>query len=197
METLDNPSSLQKQPYLGDSINIATRSVHAKLNKSILAYLPLALPPQTHNPSLYVSGLLHIAPVYLAFESLWQDLLDSHEQTQPSAEDDEHPPNPERVHSILRALHLPGLMRAESLLSDIRALTGWTDAVVDHEINAVSQTGPLADFLTHIHHTINNHPPTLIAYAWILYMALFSGGRFIRATLESAGPAFWHAAGWW
>ena len=33
----------------------------------------------------------------------------------------------------------------------------------------------------------------LLAYAWVLYMALFSGGRFIRATLESAGTdGFWH-----
>lgn len=31
----------------------------------------------------------------------------------------------------------------------------------------------------------------LIAYAWVFYMALFSGGRWIRAQLLNAGADFW------
>ncbi len=31
----------------------------------------------------------------------------------------------------------------------------------------------------------------LLAYAWVLYMALFSGGRYIRARLRGAGAGFW------
>ena len=31
----------------------------------------------------------------------------------------------------------------------------------------------------------------LLAYVWVLYMALFSGGRYIRARLRQAGAGFW------
>lgn len=185
MGSRDESSRVQDQTYLGHSINIATRGVHTKLNKSILAYFPLARPPQAHNPSVYVSGLLHIAPVYLAFESLWQDILDSSDK---NANDED-----KRIHSVLSSLRLTGLMRSESLLSDILAITGWSEDVVDEELKAVAQTGRLGDFIAHIKRSVNNHPHVLIAYAWVLYMALFSGGRFIRSTLESAGPSFWSA----
>jgi heme oxygenase len=46
-------------------------------------------------------------------------------------------------------------------------------------------------FMTHIRTSTNEKPHLLIAYTWILYMALFSGGRHIRARLLSAGPKFW------
>ncbi len=35
----------------------------------------------------------------------------------------------------------------------------------------------------------------LLAYAWVLYMALFSGGRYIRARLRGAGAGFWGEKG--
>jgi hypothetical protein len=46
--------------------------------------------------------------------------------------------------------------------------------------------------VAHIRRSVSKQPHVLLAYAWVLYMALFSGGRFIRATLESAGAhGFW------
>ncbi|KAJ4187181.1 hypothetical protein NW755_007274 [Fusarium falciforme] len=62
---------------LAESIVAATRGIHAKLNKLIIARLPLALPPRAQDPALYISGLLHITPIYMTFEALWRDILDS------------------------------------------------------------------------------------------------------------------------
>ncbi|KAJ3481825.1 hypothetical protein NLG97_g7726 [Lecanicillium saksenae] len=61
---------------LGEAIAASTRGIHARLNKSIISRLPLALPPRASDPSTYVTGLIHIAPIYLAFESLWNDFLE-------------------------------------------------------------------------------------------------------------------------
>jgi hypothetical protein len=49
--------------------------------------------------------------------------------------------------------------------------------------------------VSHIRRSISRHPHVLLSYAWVLYMALFSGGRFIRATLENAGRANPHLWG--
>lgn len=38
---------------------------------------------------------------------------------------------------------------------------------------------------------LQTKPHTLVAYAWVMYMAIFSGGRWIRQELENAGPEFW------
>lgn len=38
-------------------------------------------------------------------------------------------------------------------------------------------------------------PHLLLAYTWLLYMALFSGGRYIRARLREAGSEFWMMTG--
>jgi len=46
-------------------------------------------------------------------------------------------------------------------------------------------------FLEHIKKSVSKNPHVILAYTWILYMALFSGGRYIRATLKNAGKDFW------
>jgi hypothetical protein len=49
----------------------------------------------------------------------------------------------------------------------------------------------VAEFCTHIRTTIHEKPWTLVSYAWCFYMAVFSGGRWIRSELLRAGPEFW------
>ncbi|KAK4192872.1 hypothetical protein QBC35DRAFT_372690 [Podospora australis] len=207
-------------PHLGDSINTATRAAHTRLNKGLLIRLPLAVPPRACNPTTYVSGILHIAPIYLAFESVWQEILDSHEEKvktdgdcgpERCAPDSSFPSTRalnlfpfgtaeqvghdavscERIHAVLSSLHLPGLMRADSILRDIRSITGWSEEVAKEQVEAASQRGRLGEFTAHIKRSIKKNPEVLLAYAWVLYMALFSGGRFIRSSLEAAGPEFW------
>ncbi|OHE95925.1 hypothetical protein CORC01_08777 [Colletotrichum orchidophilum] len=201
----------EKQRPLSESIAAATRSVHAKLNKIIITRLPLAIPPRAADPSLYVSGLLHITPIYDTFESLWKTIAESPQlSTFGEAHDDcnlnladltsaahiesnsQHQPALcERTRSILTSLYLPALMRSDRLRADIGSITGWAPDVVNKQLAAVSQSGRLAEFTRHMKRTIEKKPHVLMAYSYILFMALFAGGRFIRATLESAGTEFW------
>ncbi|KAK5657315.1 hypothetical protein OQA88_3379 [Cercophora sp. LCS_1] len=201
------------RPILGDRINAATRPIHTKLNKSILARMPLALPPSALNPTLYATGILHIAPIYLVFESLWRNIVLSDTST-PTTQ--RNPPFltpseitnypfthshssispaicPPGTRSLLIHLHLPTLLRSPSLHHDLALLTGWSSTEVTAQLRLAAQNGRLAQFLTHIKRSVDRRPHVIIAYAWVLYMALFSGGRFIRAELENAGKDFWSA----
>jgi heme oxygenase len=207
------------------SVNIATRPTHSQLNRLIILRLPLALPPYTTNPSTYASGLLHIAPIYITFEYLWQTILDAPrlptslnlfdtcDPEQPlldsrsfpvlpllSPHNSPHLPlihNPKvcsRTHSLLSHLRLPGLLRAGRLRADIRVLTGTPEHKIGEQLNAVSKNGRLAEFIAHTKKAVEANPHVLLAYAWVLYMALFSGGRYLRASLNEAGGTgvnFW------
>jgi heme oxygenase len=217
------PTSLptpSHQRSLPDQINTATRSIHSQLNRLITARLPLALPPYSSDPSAYVAGIFHVAPVYITFESLWQSiidaphlpttlddalaadacdpgslLLDSHStpilsnDTQPPLV---HEPNAcSRTHTLLAHLHLPGLLRTARLRADIRDLMDAPEYQVDDQLSTVSSSGKVAEFTAHIKSSVESNPHVLLAYTWVLYMALFAGGRFLRASLSSAGSEFW------
>ncbi|CAJ2507710.1 Uu.00g088960.m01.CDS01 [Anthostomella pinea] len=215
----------ENERSLSQLINIATRSVHTKLNKLVLARLPLALPPQADDASQYVSGLLHIAPIYISFESLWRTILDSPVSVEEASTEDTHvcaacdpaaaakapPASPDvhsapdgngldaphrpvicsRIHSLLAHLHLEGLQRSRALQDDLAALTGWSSRTLAEQLNDAAESPVLADFLRHTKSSVRANPHVLLAYAWVLYMALFSGGRFIRASLEGVDAAFW------
>lgn len=199
---------------LGDRINTATRSQHARLNRTLILRLPLALPPHAPNPTIYASGLLHVAPIYLVFESLWRNivleestsstpfnppLLDPKSLTlfpsdldHPDCEYEPSPSTcPPELRSILSRVLLPSLTRSPSLHHDIQAITGWTPSEVSAQIRLVAKTGRLAESLAHTKRTVTKNPHVLLAYAWVFYMALFSGGRLIRASLEEPGHSFW------
>jgi heme oxygenase len=49
----------------------------------------------------------------------------------------------------------------------------------------------VAEFCTHIRKSVHEKPWTLVSYAWCFYMAVFSGGRWIRSVLLKAPPGFW------
>lgn len=206
----NSAESSQERP-LAEAIAVATRSVHAKLNKLIIARLPQALPPRSSDPSAYISGLLHITPIYITFESLWQNILDGPSVPEIETPDFDpnvrssngnrssnstgiRPPDPlvcTRIHSLLERLRLPGLMRSDRLRADIGDLTGWPEHLVEEQLKSVGHTGRLGDFTQHIKRSVEHRPHVLLAYSYIMYMALFAGGRFIRAALESVGTEFW------
>lgn len=200
---------------LSDQINAFTRATHLQLNRLLLSRLPLALPPNVASPDIYLSGMLHIAAVYVTFESLWQSILDAPNilETAGESESIEYrdiyfpPTNPEPIRpteaeslesnvsqrrlSALHKMRLPGLARSNRLLADIRSLSGLSEDEVRKQVAAVSKSGELAEFTDHIKQAVGRNPHVLLAYSWVLYMALFSGGRYIRASLHAAGPAFW------
>ncbi|ETS79899.1 hypothetical protein PFICI_07428 [Pestalotiopsis fici W106-1] len=201
---------------LGDSINVATRSIHARLNKLIIARLPLAIPPQVKDPSNYVSGLLHITPIYGTFESLWKSILELPSSTENDSTKDGHsceackpssaihhtsdsldePHQPvvcTRIQSLLQHLHTNDLERVASLKKDIAFMTGWSPELLDEQLTSAAESPFLSAFVEHIRRSVQERPQVLLAYAWVLYMALFSGGRFMKASLSKIDPGFWTA----
>jgi heme oxygenase len=264
MDSQYNTHGFQVCPHLGDSINAATRTLHAKLNKAILQHFPLALPPHTTNPFIYATGLLHIAPIYLTFESLWQDLIDTHSDVSPNPvtepsplvtsspqpEDNANPPSSTtpnrppcepRVLALLQALHHPLLDRTTPLLNDLRTIANQQNPTTSTTANLLTELAALSSqrqqsrqlngnsqqtthqssqqtserpnthhqntphpntkpnthqhqtaFLSRIRQSVHARPHVLLAYAWVFYMALFSGGRVLRGLLEGvAEDGFW------
>jgi hypothetical protein len=204
---------------LSERINISTRSTHAQLNRLIVARLPLALPPYTSNPSTHVSGLLHIAPIYITFESLWQLILapclpktSGSEALRHSCDWEQtladfcspvvlpgiqqlrlvhHAKTCSKTHFILSSLPLQRLLRSERLQSNIKSLSGTSEEEIEEQLHNISQNGIASKFIEHTTEAVTANPHILLAYAWVLYMALFSGGRYLRASLQKAGPEFW------
>lgn len=187
--------------------NKGERTLHTNLNRLITTRLPLALPPFAEDPSLYTSGLLHFAHIYLTFESLWADLLPPSSAGPPSSpptspllsfllvnpysepELFSSPPSPQVI-AFLQTLRPKGLARAGRLKKDLEYLTGLHPT--DFEVLLAQYPGDkVAEFCTHIRRRVGNKPHVLVAYAWCFYMAVFSGGRWIRGELLKAEKNFW------
>jgi hypothetical protein len=206
-------------------IYLFSRNLHTTLNHLITSRLPLALPPHAADSSLYATGLLHFAHIFLTFESLWADILrDNSPQIHASPADNEtglpsppispllsyllvNPydspslftstlgaptrPSPQLV-AFLRTVRPRGLIRSARVKSDLEHLLGLHPT--DLEVLLARYPGQrVADFCTHIRKTVHEKPWTLVSYAWCFYMAVFSGGRWIRAGLLKAGPEYWPA----
>lgn len=195
---------------LAHSINTAIASSHTKINRLILDRMPHAVPPETDNPSTYITGLLHIGAVYIAFESLWQNFIGTHTEiaplpyTYPFSKDGRasspglnhgptSPQSTERVRRILEMAYWPNMLRAARVKADIRAMTGWPAHVVDEQLRSTGTTGDLGAFLEHIQDAVGDRPHLLLAYAYSLYLALLSGGSYIRTELMYLRAEFWLA----
>jgi heme oxygenase len=190
------------------------RTLHTSLNRLITSRLPLALPPHTSDPTLYATGLLHFAHIFLTFESLWADLLRDH-ASQLDNTDTASPPfspllsyllvNPydspslfaptppcPQLAEFLQSLRPKGLIRSGRLKRDLEYLLGVHPT--DLEVLLAKYPGDkVAEFCTHIRKSVNEKPWTLVSYAWCFYMAIFSGGRWIRGGLMKAPTGFWPA----
>lgn len=171
-------------PTLGEEINIALRPLHTKLNKLVTCRLRLALPPHSDDAKNYVTGLLHIAPIYQTFEKEWDHILeDSHATAKIEP----------RIRSLLADIRIEGFARSGALQEDIVTLLGRNDGFVRSRMESVSHAPVLVEFKKHIREAVQARPHVLVAYAWVMYMALFAGGRFIRASLERVDQStgFW------
>lgn len=103
------------------------------------------------------------------------------------------PPSPQLA-SFLATLRPRGLPRSGRVKTDLEYLLGLHST--DLEVLLAKYPGDkVSAFCTHIRKSINEKPWTLVAYAWCFYMAVFSGGRWIRAGLLKAGDDFWPAKG--
>ena len=101
--------------------------------------------------------------------------------------------------NVLLHLHIPALERSSHLQHDLKNLAInlrlHFPALFDQnekEDDSTSEDNPqLKVFVSHIRSCLIAKPHLLVAYTWIFYMAIFSGGRYIRAKLQDAGNDFW------
>jgi len=202
--SLGRCSAMSSSPSLSQRINTSTRPLHTHLNALILSLLPLALPPHASDAGLYTIGISQISPIYEAFEEELKLLLAQVEDDGGGREDrgvnnssDGEYRQPQDARATLisasRSLHLPELERSNRLRQDISKLQREVPHATT-SIDSKKMALRLIAFTAHIHTTLSTHPHLLLAYTWVLYMALFSGGRYIRAKLLQAGPKFWNRA---
>jgi heme oxygenase len=101
------------------------------------------------------------------------------------------PPSPQLV-AFLQTLRPRGLIRSARAKRDLGCLLDLHPTDLD-VLLAKYPGAAVADFCAHIRKTVHEKPWTLVSYAWCFYMAVFSGGRWIRAGLLQAGSDFWQA----
>ena len=170
---------------LSHNINTSTRALHTRLNALILSLLPLALPPHTSTPVLYAQGMSNILCVYEGFEGAIKRVGEGGESDRCGEKGQEG--SREVMVERLQKVWMPELERAGRLRRDLSRL---------HVESFSHDTGPKLKALTqHISSSTAREPHLLLAYTWLLYMALFSGGRYIRARLREAGAEFWMTTG--
>lgn len=160
------------------------RAVHTRLNKLITSRLPFALPPYSDNPELYALGINAFAQIYFAFEARWHELI-----AQEKARELGDAKHQDDVRAWLVDLVPSGLWRSKVIRSDLKHISEVLDISLDM---ADDVAGVDSTMLDHIRKVTVDKPHTLVAYSFIMYMAIFSGGRWIRQQLREAGPAFWH-----
>lgn len=161
-------------------INTATRSRHTELNRLLINRLPLALPPHQKSPLLFSKGIVPFARIFILFEIEWE-LLTRHVQNKPPSGSD----HDRELRRWLLNLRPKGLARSHRLRNDLkhlRLVAGPT----------MFNTPDLGNAWTkEMRNLVRSKPHILVAFAWVFYMAVFSGGRWIRQQLANAGPEFW------
>ncbi|KAK4554394.1 hypothetical protein LTR86_008602 [Recurvomyces mirabilis] len=169
-----------ERPSISAEINLATRKQHTELNRLIIARLPLALPPHSSDPALLGQGLAAFAKIFFVFEAVWASLDDGK-----AAQDGIKPSDTRQSEllSRLKSLRPGGMERSQRLAMDLKHIERITGRDWSHHTSAELPIGQ----------GLLAKPHLLLAYAWVMYMAIFSGGRWVRQQLQSAGPVFWGA----
>ncbi|KAE8397086.1 hypothetical protein BDV37DRAFT_292511 [Aspergillus pseudonomiae] len=165
-------------------IKAAIRVPHMEVNRMNSARVLQCLSGEKRSLGLYTLGFSYYAEMYLAFEEAWRDLRDwivkyPCSSTSPTYE--------KRISDLLKLLSMVDLYRTERLIEDLRRLHSSYPAMTNLTTNE-SHDMHIKDV---IKRRINENPHKLLAYVWVLYSALFNGGRFIRQVILKAGPGFW------
>ena len=168
-------------PTLPAQINAATRKQHIELNRLIVDRLRLVLPPNAADPALLGIGLAAFAGIYFIFEDAWSELSDS-AKTNDRCLSNTHGAEMQRWLATLRP---EGLHRSWRLEADLQHISNRTGKHLRSVIPAQRK------MLNRMGAEICAKPHVLLAYGWVMYMAIFSGGRWIRQQLTNAGIEFW------
>ena len=124
----------------------------------------------------------------MTFEREWLELISSARNV---SSYDDGPVHQEHLLQLLSALYHPGLVRTKRLESDLLNLRQRLpfDSSQFHLNSSLKATS--AAVCEQVRLAICQKPHVILAYAWVLYMALFSGGRWMRSEMIKAGPSFW------
>ncbi|GAB1733685.1 hypothetical protein NU195Hw_g381t1 [Hortaea werneckii] len=175
------PLNAESRPSISAEINKETRKHHTELNRLIIDRLPLGLPPQAATPHALGQGIATFARIFFGFESVWLEIEDGTHRL--SKYDPKHAHEYDVV-SSLAFLRPVGLARTERLRKDLATISQRTGSDVTTQSGGKGIEGRIREQVT-------ERPWLLVAYAWVMYMAIFSGGRWIRQQLAQAGPGFW------
>ena len=94
------------------------------------------------------------------------------------------------VLSSLIHLQIPALARTERLVDDLGVLLGVSREEVRRRIeHPVSPR--TVEFVAHVRRVARDRPHVLIAYAWVMYMAIFEGGLWVGEELGKARDGSW------
>ncbi|KAK4504708.1 hypothetical protein PRZ48_002670 [Zasmidium cellare] len=161
-------------------INAATRKQHTHLNRLLMDRLPLALPPHADSPLLYSKGIVPFARIFILFEIEWE-LLTRHFDTKAS----KYSGHDYELRQWLSSLRPAGLPRSHRLREDLRHLRMVAGPTIYN-------TPALGDrWVKDMRCLMREKPHVFVAFAWVFYMAIFSGGRWIRQQLSNGGVDFW------
>lgn len=168
-------------------IHAASRAIHSNLHHAVVGRIPLALPPHANSPHLYALGISRFAQIYSVLENAWRDYL---EAVLPERNGPNEQTATTRYRALLAEAYVPAIARSQRLESDLKNLeTEWGNATLSD--TAGNNDLAIREAVSHMLDTIQTKPYALLAYSWIMYMALFNGGRWIRQQLLAAGPQFW------
>ena len=187
---------------LGDRINEATEGQHAALEEAVTSYFQKCLYPAASDPGLYAKGLSYFQGIYHRIDGSlrWAEQL-HHSLPQNS--------NPKKVMDNLETGAAPGILydsrleRGASLTSDLVRIRedfqlseeGFHQlkpklAFYDDDIAALKS--PLERLEERCFFQFRRHDTELLlAYAWVLYLAIFSGGRYMKASLRASFEDGW------
>jgi heme oxygenase len=178
-----SPPDSAGQATLSTQINIATRKQHTELNRLITSRLPLGLPPHQKTPLVLSRGLVPFARIILLFEIEWE-ILARHVEfnlSLPAATN----LRAQEIRTWLTGLRPAGLLRTPRIQQDLHHLSSRAS-------HHVYDTVPLGDAWTEeMRALVRQKPHLLVGFAWVFYMAIFSGGRWIRQQLANTVPEFW------
>lgn len=138
--------------------------------------------------------MAHLLPVYEAFEDCLRGVLlrgDDGDDDGGDGIEVGDGGEEQVVVKGLRGVYMRGLERAGRLRGDVERTSSRLNYPLRRLDVESEQRSRLEAFTDHVRTSTPAKPHLLLAYTWVLYMALFSGGRYVRSRLRQAGIGFW------
>ena len=151
---------------LGDYINEATADQHASLEDIVMTHFRKSLSPAASTPLLYAKGLSYFLVIFCKLDLALSS-------------------NP--------VLYDARLQRTPGLNADISHINEDFQEVGDKKPKFEVQewTPELKDFNKSLGDRMHGKPHLLLAHAWVFYLAIFSGGRYMKASLDTSFQSAW------